>query len=97
MLDELYEYAQMVPSSQIPRTTPAPPTLPTLPSLQQLFPWLPTLATPVPPPTLPPPTIAPSTTIEAGIAENLIGGNQPQSDTMQDFLDANELMRKFLR
>jgi hypothetical protein len=104
MLDEIYEYAQKVPDSgggpPAPRTTPAPPTLPTLPSLQELFPWLPTLPTLAPPPTTP--EITTTTLPEQGnsengvISQNAILGEQ-QQDVATDFLDANELMRKFLK
>lgn len=99
MLDEIYEYANMPSggqSSQAPLTPPI--SLPTTPSLQQLFPWLPTL-----------PTIAPpfqSTTTASPFFgqigdENSVQGmledaRQP-GDIAKDLLDANKLMRAFLR
>lgn len=98
MLDELYEYANMAPGSG-PAPTAGPPATP--PSLNQLFPWLPTLpppppAPPPPSPLLPPP---PSPPPPSPPAPSALLGDSPSrpSETVRDILDANQLMRAFLR
>lgn len=89
MIDELYEYANLPPSNGIAGPASPPPT--TLAPLQQLFPWLPTLP-PAPSPLSPPsPSLPPSTVPIAGDA------TEQSSDVVKDILDANHLMRAFLK
>ncbi|KAI6242370.1 Astacin-like metalloendopeptidase [Aphelenchoides fujianensis] len=111
-LDELHEYSQLQPDPNAVATTPAPLAPPTLPNpfgWPQPPPF--TLLPPAPPQT-PPPfglfTPAPTAPAPSAVAQmtpefpaagpNLIardfGGQSPQS---ADFLDANNLMRGFLR
>lgn len=103
MLDELYEYANM-PSGQqgishAPLTPPAVlPTSPSTPSLQQLFPWLPTLPTLPPPPQPPPPPPLASFGQIGNENEPPVLSDAPQPvDVARDLLDANKLMRAFLK
>ncbi|KAL3077921.1 hypothetical protein niasHS_013450 [Heterodera schachtii] len=92
MLDELYEYANM-PGVQRPATPPQPLTPPaTPPPLNALFPWLHSLPTGAPPllpsPAAPPPS--PS-------AVALFGDSPQKTEEVKDILDANKLMRAFLK
>ena len=104
MLDEIYEYANM-PSGQqgishVPLTPPAVlPTSPATPSLQQLFPWLPTLPTlpPPPQPPTPPPSVNSFGQIGSVNAPPVLSDSPQPMDVASDLLDANKLMRAFLK
>uniref|UniRef100_A0A183C6A1 Metalloendopeptidase n=1 Tax=Globodera pallida TaxID=36090 RepID=A0A183C6A1_GLOPA len=98
MLEELHEYANM-PGVQLP-TSPQPLTPPaTPPPLNGLFPWLPTPppAPPVPPPPSPPFPSAPSPHIGAPSTATLLGDSPQRAEVVKDMVDANQLMRAFLK
>ena len=103
MLDEIYEYANMPSGQQVvshaPVTPPAVlPTSPATPSLQQLFPWLPTLPTLPPPPQAPTPHPVTSFSQIGSVNEPPVLSDSPQPmDVASDLLDANKLMRAFLK
>ena len=99
MLDEIYEYANVPSGSQSSQAPLTPPiSLPTTSSLQQLFPWLPTLPT-IAPPSQPITTASPffGQIGDENSGQGMLEDARPPADVAKDLLDANKLMRAFLR